>query len=398
MWITVMVGAVLLATTPVVHVPASAAALAPVAQTNIYLPVVAKLGNPRYAGVFIPFVEFWTWDDEVDDFVDLVGRTPAVHLISFGFGCEWANEVSDLMIQLNHIKSLGGMPLITWMPMDCTNGGTGNVNNLGLPDILSGAWDAYITEWAADIAALGYPVFVRWGHEMNIPTYSWGAQYAFGSNGRTHYTVAAGQGCGLTNCFGVNGQYDGPERYKAAYQRVYNLANPIADNIIWVWNPNARNWPLASDQPWNHYSNYYPGDAYVDWVALDGYNWGPSSGNGHGHWIMFNEMFGAELNDLRTRYPAKPQMIAEFAAVEDPNDPNRKANFIRDAYQQARNHPNLNVLIWVHDDDFIDMLHFCPGTQIICPAAANFRVDSSPAALQAYKDATASWATNAPFP
>ncbi len=388
--VTLLLGATL-TITPGTRTPAAAAPLAPQTITNTYLPVVMKQVPSHFTGVFIPFTDSQLWTGQANSFVALTSRKHAIYLVSSGWGCPWAHRVGQIKVQLDYIRSNGGMPLITWLPMDCSNGGFGNVNALGLPDILNGSWNAYIDEWATDIAALGYPVFVRWGHEMNIPSYSWAGQNAFGDTGRKHYTVAAGEGCGLTNCYGVNGVADGPERYVNAYRYVHDRAEAIAPNIIWVWNPNSRNWPLAADAAWNQFNNYYPGDAYVDWVALDGYNWGDGSGNGNGHWAKFTELFGAELSNLQSLYPSKPQMIAEIASVEDPNNPNRKADFIRDAYSRANNYPNLKALIWVHDNSFVDGFRSPP-------AVADFRINSSPAALQAYKDAIGSWASNAPFP
>ena len=38
--------------------------------------------------------------------------------------------------------------------------------------------------------------------------------------------------------------------------------------VEFVWSPNY----ISNIYP--HYSHYYPGDDYVDWVGVDGYNWG----------------------------------------------------------------------------------------------------------------------------
>jgi len=61
----------------------------------------------------------------------------------------------------------------------------------------------------------------------------------------------------------------------AAYRHAHDLfVADGGDHVVWVW------CPLVDDVPnesWNHWTNYYPGDAYVDWVGLDAYNWGTSS-------------------------------------------------------------------------------------------------------------------------
>lgn len=379
---------------PAVEQPPAALPVAPAAvaqvPANLYLPLMQRYFTSRYVGAFVPMVDLTTWNGKVTAFETLANKEHGVHLVSSGFGCSWADEVGDFRPQLDFVRSLVAMPLISWMPMDCSNGGVGNVNALGLPDILNGSRDAYITQWATEIGALGYPVFVRWGHEMNIPSYSWAGQHAFGSNGRTSYQNVT-EDCGLTACYGDLDLHDGPERYVDAYRHVFNLADPLAPNIVWLWNPNARNWPLPAVAPWNQFNNYYPGDAYVDWVGLDGYNWGDRSGNGYGKWVSFDEMFGAELNDLAQRYPDKPQIIAEFAAVEDEVDPQRKPDFIRDAYESALSYPRLMVLIWVHDNEFFDSMHEVPQK-------VDFRINSSSASLQAYQEATVDWNAYPPVP
>ena len=47
-----------------------------------------------------------------------------------------------------------------------------------------------------------------------------------------------------------------------------------ATNVVWVWCPTAWTFVTRSPRP----SAYYPGAAYVDWIAADGYNWYPGPG------------------------------------------------------------------------------------------------------------------------
>lgn len=366
--------------------------------STLYLPLISRYYPAKYLGIYIKLTNQATWTSEMDQLIAMTGATHAVHLVSAGFGCPWVDTVSDIRRYLDYIHARGSVPLIAWMPMDCSNNGFGDNSTLSLQDILDGDWDAYMRQWATDIAGLGYPVFVRWGHEMNIPSYSWAGQHAFGSNGKTDFDKVV-EPCGLTGCYGDPNQYDGPERYIAAYRRVHDLVAPIAPNVVWVWNPNGRNWPLASVAPWNDYNNYYPGDAYVDWVGVDAYNWGQLSGNGYSWtWATFDYLFRDALTDLATRYPTKPQMIPEMASVEDEQDPNRKANWIRDAYQAAFKYPLLRVVAW-ENEIFWDAAWSPTGSPgNITGHWADFRVNSSPQALQAYREAIRTWSSDAPLP
>lgn len=391
-WNTLSLVVVLSLGSSLVLGPAQAA---PQAGNTLLLPLVMKDTGAFTAGVYLPLRDARTWVAETNDFIAQTNKVHGVHLTASGFACPWVDEIADVRRYLDHIRSLGALPLITWMPMNCENG-FGDVQDLGLSDILNGSWDAYIQKWAQDLHALGYPVMVRWGHEMNIPSYSWAGAHAFGPDGKTDYDQVAAGACGgnpLRGCYGDPNVYDGPERYVAAYRRVHGLVEAITPNVTWVWNPNAQSFPPPAAAAWNDYANYYPGDAYVDWVGPDGYNWGEQSGNGGFgfEWSSFDRIFAGILNDMAARYPAKPQIIPEFASVEDPNDPQRKAAWIRDAYQSAgAKYPLLRVVCWT-EERFFDAFR-------IPPDYADFRAMSSPQALGAYRAAVAGWGSAPPEP
>ena len=54
-------------------------------------------------------------------------------------------------------------------------------------------------------------------------------------------------------------------------------------NATWVWCPN-----IASAVS-HAAATLYPGDNYVDWTCMDGYNWGTDHGNS---WQTFDQVFG----------------------------------------------------------------------------------------------------------
>ena len=47
-----------------------------------------------------------------------------------------------------------------------------------------------------------------------------------------------------------------------------SCAKAEADNILWVFHVNYNDWPNES---WNRFENYYPGDDYIDWLAVSIY-------------------------------------------------------------------------------------------------------------------------------
>lgn len=137
----------------------------------------------------------------------------------------------------HNATNAGYLPNVTWEPWFF-----GDQEKIRLNDIVAGSWDPYITQWGRDAAAFGKPIMVRWGHEFNGDWYPW--------------SVAK------------NGQ--SPQLYIEAYRRVHDLVTQAgATNVVWVWCPNADSQPA---QGWNNPALAYPGDEYVDWIAIDGYD------------------------------------------------------------------------------------------------------------------------------
>jgi hypothetical protein len=105
------------------------------------------------------------------------------------------------------------------------------------PKIISGACDDNLEESLGYLATLKSPVLMRIGGEMNL----W--------------------------------QMD-PIAFKDAYVHVARLARSLAPNVALVWSPNCVGY-WGSDM-----NDYYPGDAWVDWVGTSLYmNSAPEAGH-----------------------------------------------------------------------------------------------------------------------
>lgn len=222
----------------------------------------------------------------------------------------------------------------------------------GLLDAINaGQADARITAVAKGIASVGSLVLLEPGWEMN-------GDWAF-----------AWQGV-------ANGGAGGPAKYAAAWRHVVTLFRQAgASNVRWVFNPNVGNavtHTASGAGNWNWYANYYPGDAYVDYVGAHGFN-GPTVWNTA--WQDFGTMTdGAAadrmLSDLAARYPTKPIIIGEFATQE--RAAGQKASWITDAYAKMRANPRVVGAVWFNANK-----------------EADWRVESSPASLQAFQAAMA---------
>ncbi len=73
---------------------------------------------------------------------------------------------------------------------------------------------------------------------------------------------------------------------------------------------------------------FYPGDEYVDVVGADIYNWYTCQGSER-DWIQFDELLQPGLAFARARN--KPLAIPEFGSAEDPENPNAKGDWMRNA-------------------------------------------------------------------
>jgi len=194
----------------------------------------------------------------------------------------------------------GSIPNVTWEPWSWSEN-----EKIHLADINSGAWDSYISEWGAAAARFGKPLFVRWGHEFNGNWYPWSTA--------------------------KNGQ--DPLDYVKAYRRVHDLVvSSGAKNVIWVWCPNAGSVPA---QDWNDPLAAYPGDSYVDWIAVDGYDF---DGN-----ASFADLFSTIYDEILQKV-AKPIYIGEFATGRTGSD---KAAWLKDMHASLTSQfPGIKGLVY----------------------------------------------------
>jgi hypothetical protein len=181
---------------------------------------------------------------------------------------------------MDECRAHGSIPMITWDPE-----GGWNDSYINLNSIIQGNMDNYLRTWAQNAKAWGHPFFVRLFHEFNGEWTSW--------------------------CEGVNGNTQG--QFVQAWRHVVNVVRSAGEtDITWVWSPNIQ------DEKGLNLTSLYPGDSYVDWTGMDGYNWGDTT--------SFSQVFSWTYNKILSIAPTKPMMIAEVGCKES----NYKATFFSD--------------------------------------------------------------------
>ncbi len=212
------------------------------------------------------------------DFSRQYGIKPSVALFFQDFTCPFPT------VAVTKLKRIGAVPVIGWEPWRWDKKKT-----ITLFDINAGKYDGYIRDFAIRCGKWGHPVFIRWAHEMNVEQ---GYPWSVGKNGK-------------------DGQI-----YVSAYRRIVRIfRKQKAFNAIWVWAPNRESVPA---EEWNSMENAYPGDAYVDVIGIDGFNWGVKywwSG-----WLSFEQIFAKPVRELSKNHPGKPIIIAEMGCAETGGD------------------------------------------------------------------------------
>lgn len=193
---------------------------------------------------------------------------------------------------MDTVRMHGSIPMITWEPWQLLSQ-TIDQPDYRLKNIIKGNFDSYITRWARDARRWNHPFFLRLAPEMNGDWTPWSEA--------------------------VNGNHPGD--FIQAWRHIHDIftANNVTD-VTWVWCPNVKysqSTPIAQS---------YPGDKYVDWTALDGFNWGTAPGNS---WTDFKQLFDPTYQEISTLAPGKPIMIAEVGSAEPGGD---KAAWITAGY------------------------------------------------------------------
>ncbi len=260
---------------------------------------------------------------------------------------------------LPKIHDAGRVPLITWEPFT-PNRRTKSVDTRALVErgqyasyrqqlagttsddievrIANGEYDGYIDRWAERLREwLAGPdgqsgtgddrrAYIRLAHEMNSDWYPWSP--TVGNSAPASYTDMWRH---------VRGRFEDSGIGKESLQ--------------WMWCVNATDVGSYTAE------ELYPGDDAVDWLGIDGYQWGES--RAWSDWRSPEAVFGGMLGRMRA-LADKPVCIAETAsssATYSSHDPERKGEWIRDAFEYF-GRENVEMWCWFNEDKETDWAMF----------------------------------------
>ena len=207
----------------------------------------------------------WSWQ-AVRDFERRNAGRRRLSIVHWGVSPPWVRDFNYWLGPLDLAQNGGAYSLVDM--------GTGTTP---LRDIADGSEDSAFTTWATEAKTWGHPFFLRFDFEMNGHWYAWGTRP---SNRNT------------------------ASDYVAAWRHVHQLFTAAgATNVLWVWCPN-----VDPRRDMTKLSQLYPGNAYVDWTCLDGYN-------RNAPWSTFTNVFSNTYHRVLRVAPSKPMMIGEVAST-----------------------------------------------------------------------------------
>jgi beta-mannanase len=263
-----------------------------------------------------------------------------VQVLSFYVAWQQGSGLPD-RAGLEEVMRNGFVPMITWEPWQLPgNGRPEDQPGFSLSAIKSGRYDEYIRHWAVDLQGVPGPILFRPMHEMNGNWYPW--------------------------CGSVNGNT--PEAFVEAWRHIRSIFRKAeSDRLVWVWCPYAHSVP---DEPYNEIGRYFPGAEEVDWVGLDGYNWGTSQP--WSRWQDFADIFGEGYERLIRLAPDKPCMIAEAGCAEEGGS---KGRWIEEAFEALRGRfAGIKAMVWFNIEKECD-----------------WRIESSEESLSAFRACASQW-------
>ena len=216
---------------------------------------------------------------DLSSYESIVGKTAAWTY----FSDNWYRSRAFPRATATWIRAAGSVPFIRLMLLDSARRKPNKLFTLA--HVVRGDFDTDLRAWGDAARDFGSPLIVEFGTEVNGSWFPWNGKW----NG---------------------GAKKGPTLFVAAYRHIHDvIAGEGATDLTWVFHVNGDDEPGAK---WNRFENYYPGDAYVDWVAVSAYGAQEPTERWCG---SFRDSMDAAYPRLRAMAPTKPVIVAELGVT-----------------------------------------------------------------------------------
>ncbi|WP_051261127.1 glycoside hydrolase family 26 protein [Desulfovibrio inopinatus] len=262
----------------------------------LFAPTSSIAAEPLLFGVTLdglPIVE-----SRLHDISNHIGKKPSLVV----FFLQWPESPTRGWFPqetFDAILRFGAIPCLTWEPMYYKDD---KEHMIAAKAITDGTFDSYIDMMASRLKALRKPVYLRFGHEMNLARYHWGVS-------ASQYNEKA------------------PLAYQSMYRHIRNRFRRLkADNVKFVFCPNAESQPhpVYNGATWNTASAYFPGKSDVDIFGMDGYNWGTTQTKEQHGWDStfrsFADIFSPLHEELTRLSKNTPIFVFETASADQGGD------------------------------------------------------------------------------
>lgn len=236
----------------------------------------------------------WSWAAVTAFDARNAGGRP-LSIVHWGVGTPWGHAFSDWLTPFNRVRRAHALSLVDMY-----------TQGVSLRKLASGAYDSALRAWASGARRWGHPFLLRFDWEMNGKWFPWG-------------TTPSNQNT--------------PADYVAAWRHVHDVFTAAgATNVRWVWCPNS-----DPQRQMTNLASLFPGNAYVDWTCLDGYN-------RDAPWTSFSRIFGSTYRRIMKLAPGKPMILGEVASTGQGGD---KARWITGMFHAiATRFRHIRGLVW----------------------------------------------------
>ena len=195
----------------------------------------------------------------------------------------------------------GALPVITWQsaPHDYPNAQQ-NISSYAMKQVARGTFDHYLASFATGIVDTRLPVVIRLDQEMNGNWYPWSAGYQLPGDRQHPCLLPSGVAAHL-------GDLRGRGRQPLHDLGLDAVPGPTPLSVDSTTGFTRGDTGLLED---------YPGDPYVDWIGMSGYQFRPSQPS------TYDFIFGGTLNGnavdigLKRVSARKPIFIAEMGSAQ----------------------------------------------------------------------------------